>query len=390
MLSSFEKGIIELIKCSLNDTEPTLSEDFDFDTAYEFAQKMQITPLLFYGASKIPGFMDSMVGKKFLQSTMRMNFYCTKQNEKINGVLSQFKKEKIEHLRLKGTILRGLYPYPEMRVMGDADILIKYDDYKRIAPIMTECSFTQVCESNHELIWEYKSVIIELHKRLIPSYNKDYYEYFGDGWKLATKKDEETNEYFMTDEDCFIYLFVHFAKHYRDAGIGVKHLTDFYVYMKAHTNLDFDYIESEFEKLQILEFWHNIKRVLDFWFYDGAEDELTEFITKKIFASEAYGTGEAHIQSEAVKMSKSGGDVKKRKFIRLMFPPYSGMCQKYPFLKKAPILLPFMWIWRLIVAIFYPEKIRVQKEKLDRISEDSIQKYQDELNYVGLDFNFKE
>ena len=74
MITNFEKGIINLIKSSLNGEVAALSEDFDFEKAYEFAQNRQITPLLYYGASELEGFMDSNVGKKFLQSTMRFSF----------------------------------------------------------------------------------------------------------------------------------------------------------------------------------------------------------------------------------------------------------------------------------------------------------------------------
>ncbi len=292
MLSVFEKGILELIKCAFNGGTPVLDEGFELEKAYEFAQQRQITPLLYYGAVNLPGFMDTIAGKKFLKSAMNMGFFCMEQSAIIKSVNEAFKQNKIQHMMVKGTILRDLYPYPEMRLMSDADILIKEEEYAKIKPIMQELGFVEQYESDHELVWKKNDFTIELHKRLVPSYNKDYYEYFGDGWKLATRIDESTGECFMTDEDNFIYNFVHYAIHYRNGGIGVKHVTDFYVIMQKNPNLDFEYIERELDKLRILKFWRNTKKVLDVWFFGTESDEVTEFMTTRIFDSGAYGTEE--------------------------------------------------------------------------------------------------
>ena len=389
MLSVFEKGIIELVKCALTGGVPQLEEGFDFEKAYEYAQSRQITPLLFYGASNIEGFMDTLIGKKFFKSTMNLSFYCAEQSEAIKSVKDEFRANKIQHLAVKGTILRELYPYPEMRLMSDADILIKEEEYERIKPIMVGLGFEEQYESDHELVWKKGEISIELHKRLVPSYNKDYYKYFGNGWKIATIKNEETCEYLMTPEDSFIYTFVHFAKHYRDGGIGIKHIVDFFVYLDKYPNLDFEYIDKELEKLQLLRFWKNTKKVLDVWFNSAKSDDLSDFITAKIFGSGAYGTFEGSINAEAVRLSKGNENVKRKKALNIIFPPLQGMKKKYNVLNKAPVLLPVMWVVRWFEALFNFKKVKKQKQILDMMSDENISKYQNELNYVGLDFNFQ-
>ncbi len=390
MLSSFEKDIVQIIKSALDGTTVQLSEDFDLEKTYKYAQEHQITPILYYGLCGTSGFMDNVFGKKFFKSTMNLSFYCAEQSETIKSVNKAFKENGIEHLLLKGTIIRDLYPCPEMRLMSDADILIKEDAYSKIKPIMQAVGFEEQYESDHELVWKKNDYTIELHKRLVPSYNKDYYEYFGDGWKLATVKKDDSSEFFMTPEDSFIYTFVHFAKHYRDAGIGVKHLTDFYVLTEKGPALDFDYIENELKRLQLLEFWKNIKNTLECWFKSREWDEKTVYITKKIISSATFGTEDNRTQARALKASKETKHFKMKRIMTNIFPTYKGMCQKYNFLKKAPFLLPVMWIVRWIEAIFSPSKIKAQKEKIDMISNESVSKYQGELNYVGLDFNFEE
>lgn len=390
MLSSFERSIIEIIKCSLKGGVPELDKDFNLDMAYTFAQERQITPILYYGLVNLPGFMDTAAGKRFFKSAMNMGFFCSEQGEIIKSVDDAFVKGSVQFLMVKGTVLREMYPYPEMRLMSDADILIKENDYPKIKEIMVGLGFVEQYESDHELVWKKGDFTVELHKRLVPSYNKDYYKYFGDGWKLATLCDEGTTRYRMSAEDNFIYNFVHYAMHYRNGGIGVKHVTDFYVMMDKSPNLNMSYIENELEKLQLLEFWKNTKSLLDVWFNGKEADEKAEFMTSKIFGSGAYGTLEGKLNSEAVRTGNTGKNVKGKRLLTVIFPGLNGMRQKYPILKKAPFLLPIMWVVRWLGAIFKPSKIKAQKKNLDLISNESVSQFHNELKYVGLDFNFDE
>ena len=67
------------------------------------------------------------------------------------------------------------------------------------------------------------------------------------------------------------------------------------------------------------------------------------------------------------------------------------MCVKYPWLKKVPVLLPVMWVWRVVTTLlFRGDKVRQNKEDLNRMKAEDVRNYRDALHFVGLDFNFKE
>ncbi len=388
MLNSFEKNLIELIKSSLEGKAPCVDSGLDLGSVYEFSQKMQITPLIYYAVEKIPNAFESVWGKKFLKSSINYSYICQNQIVAENIITNRFREENIDYLILKGARLRYYYPSIEMRLMSDADILIKPKQYKKIKKIMRSLGYLELTESDHEYIWRNNNTNVELHKRLIPSYNKDYYAYFGDGWRLAKKESEDTSAYVMTNEDNLIYLFVHYAKHYRDAGVGIKHVIDLYVYLNKHKDLDFNYIENELKKLQLADFWHNTKRLIDVWFDDKECDEISAFMTHKIFSGSVYGTNEAHILSEGVKTSKTTSNVKSKSIIRSVFPSYKYMKQKHKYLKILPFMLPIAWLCRWIAVLFSPKRIKRKKQTLDKLSKENIQRHQAELNFVGLDFNF--
>ena len=295
---------------------------------------------------------------------------------------------------LKGTVLKKLYPKSDMRPMGDADILIKPEQYEKIIPIVSALGFESGGESDHELIWKKKSLFLELHKHLIPSYFKDYYAYFGDGWGKAHLTEKSTCRYEMSQEDTFIYLFSHFAKHYRDGGIGIKHLTDIYIYRKKYPQMDDEYIKYELEKLKLNEFYQNILVLLECLFESEEFDEKSAFIFKVILNSGAFGTSEAKSLSKAVKASKTAGSAKggkSRRLRQIFFPSVEAMRKRYPILNKLPVLLPFMWFSRGLETVFFKnQKLKENMATMKNITADKIDSYQQSLLYVGLDYNFKE
>ncbi len=392
MLSSFEKGIITLLNNALKCENQPLPTDFDYSKLYGFGIKHQILPMLYYGGASDPKFVASDTENKMLFGTMQLTAISENQLMEIDRICKAFDENGIEYLKLKGSIIKRLYPQHEMRVMSDADILIRENQMDKLEKLLPTLGCTFECASDHEWIWKSDIISLELHKRIVASYQKDFYAFFNNGWKLAKKKNENSCEYVMSLEDEFLYLFTHLAKHYRDAGIGIKHLTDIYLFLNAYPDLDTEYIHTSLDKMHLLEFYKNIKKTLDVWF-NGAEcDEISKFITAKIFDDGVYGTLVNSLKSDALKFSKGTDEkgAKRKKRLYMIFLPYNKMCVVFPVLRKAPILLPFLWAWRLIrTVLFRRDRIKKLNDEVENYSQTDIDEYQVELNYVGLDYNFE-
>ena len=389
MLTSLEKDIIALIQDTIDGKEPRKCPEIDLARLYKLAAKHQIVPVICYGLAKLPELASDPYMNKFIMSSANLTSFSETQLFELQCLFDRFDAEGIEHLKMKGTILKKLYTYPEMRMMSDADIFIKLDKYPLVKTILEEQGYTFQYESNHEIIWNKGAISIEIHKRLIPSYTKDLARYYeGKEWEKLTLVQEGRSEYKMKDEDTFIYLFTHFAKHYRDGGIGIKFMTDFYVYMNQVT-LDYSYIEKELKIIGLLEFYKNTMKTLKVWFYNGEEDEVTDLITRKIFSSGAYGDITAKKEAETLKLAGDSKNIKKAKRKRkmgLIFPSYSNMCLKYRWLKKVPFMLPVMWIVRLFCALFKGKKSLRSFNRLDNISTEEVEKYDRELRMVGFPY----
>lgn len=388
-MDELQIGITRLIKSAITDEKIIISEKFNWNHALEIAVKHQIGVLVYCGILNSDANVPSEVLKHFENLAYKSIALNHKQLYELEERYNEFDRNGIDYMPIKGAVIKYLYPKPEMRAMGDADILIKPEQYDEIAHIMRRAEFKETIESDHEFVWDKNVIHIEFHKRLIPSYNKDYYAYYGDGWRLA--KTDKGSRFKMSDEDTFVYIFTHFAKHYRDGGIGIRHITDLYVFLSAKPNMNIGYIESELAKLELLDFYNNTVHTFSVWFGTEIGDEMSDFITDKIFGSGSYGTYKSHVLSSAVKTSNSDRNVKTKKLFNLIFLPYKSMCKKYPILKKFPMLLPIMWVLRGINAVVYhKDRISRQQRDLKIITDDNVKKYKQELNYVGLKFNFKE
>lgn len=383
---------LELLKGALQDETVCISDDFDMEWAETLAKRHRIVPLFYYGAVKAGISPESEQMQRLFVSTVKHATIGAVQMKLVHEVFAAFDEAGIDYMPLKGTLLKQMYPAPEMRTMGDADILIHTNQYDRIRPIMLRLGYTEKLESDHELTWSKPNSYIELHKRLIPSYNKDYYAYYGDGWRLATEKNG--TRYAMTDEDQMIYLFTHYAKHYRDSGIGVGHVLDLWVYRKNKPLLNEAYIVQELEKLMLDQFYKNTLDTLAVWFEGKEPTAVTEMITSVIFNSGVFGKREIRILSAALKAAKKTGNaksVRNRKVFYSIFPSYKEMQQKFTVLKKMPILLPVFWGVRIVkVLLFKRKEIAASREEYRTSSEENIDAYCEGLRFVGLDFNFKE
>lgn len=382
-----QEGVLTLIRSAVTGQALALPEDFDLDSSLPLLKRHQLTALACAGALNcglVPGAqLFEGYGKSLKKSEDQLRI--------LKKLFAAFDENGIAYLPLKGSNMKALYPRPELRVMGDADILIRLEQYAQIVPILESLGFEFQVESDHELIWHAKSLHLELHKRLIPSYNEDYYAYFGDGWRLAKK--QAGCRYALSPEDDLIYQFTHFAKHYRDGGIGCRHVTDLWVYKRHFPNLDTAYIRRELDKLQLLAFYDNICRLVGVWFEGAPADQMTDFISEFIFESGSWGKARDHTISAEVRNTQAAGSVFAgwlRSVRLVLFPSLENLSVKYPILKKAPWLLPVFWVVRWFnTLLFRQDAIRARQKKWQIATPAEIETYQQALHYVGLDFRFK-
>ncbi|MBR3593582.1 MAG: nucleotidyltransferase family protein [Clostridia bacterium] len=388
MLDTTQQGIIALLKSALTGVKHPLPEGFMIEKAYNVIKRHRIMSLCYCGAVLCGVDEKTPVMQKLQSQTYAEVIRGECQEWELARIFAKFSEAGVSFLPVKGLFVKKLYREPHMRYMADADVLIKPDEREKAESLLQDLGYRKYAESLCEIIYENDNLHLELHKSLIPPSVKDYYAYFEGAFERAEQVGG--SHYKMRDEDHFIYIFVHFARHYRGGGIGLKHLCDLYV-CKEKLSLADDYVEGELEKLGLLAFYKNVYRTVEYLFGDGEEDETASLIAESVFHSGAYGTINDMRLSEAARRSggRGAGRAKRSHFWWVLFLPYGLMCIKYPVLKKAPFLLPFMWVWRALAALFTGNsRAKNELKEVKNLSAEEIKLFRDNLLRVGLDFKF--
>lgn len=200
---------------------------------------------------------------------------------------------------------------------------------------------------------------VELHFNLVSDNHPTFFQYYGDGWKHAHKKEGMAYTYEMSIEDFFIYHIVHLAKHYKVAGTGIRSILDIYVLLEKYWDYyDWAYIQQEFTKMNLHIFAKNMIQLSQMWFGDLECTPILYEIESYMLSGGVYGRFDRKIDANLIQ----NGKVAQKNMIRLKryffaaFPPYKTMRGLYPCLKKYPVILPVYWIKRGIQKIFFGKK----------------------------------
>ncbi|MBR0445667.1 MAG: nucleotidyltransferase family protein [Oscillospiraceae bacterium] len=385
-MTSSIQAAIALIKSAITGEAVSLPEKYSMERTQRLLQEQGLLPIGFVGAGNCGYPADSEIMLFLLDYYCMATVHSEQQLELIEKISQAFEKNGIDYMPVKGAILKTMYPSHELRGMSDADILIREEEYPRIRPVMEKLGFRESGESDHEHIWLHKYLKVELHKRLIPSYNKDFYSFFGEGWDLA--KIQNGHRWAMTEEDAFIYNFIHFAKHYRDGEGSSRFVIDLWVHMGKCPQLDMVYIREKMAELRIERFYDHIMAVIDAWFRDGQWSEVTERITQVLFNIDATERKQANAVAQSLHITHDAGDDKKAQKIQKLhaiFPSRDHMNWSYPRWKKVP--LPIAWVLRWLYLVFFRRKAIQRKKEQVQVTAQQRENYRKDLEYVGLEFS---
>lgn len=294
-----------------------------------------------YPVGKNPAF------KKYYIASCLIHEQFSKMGEKIKSL---FDDNGIDHIFLKGYTLQYLYPDPNLRMLGDIDVLVRNEDYKRAKKILHENGFEFLDEWEHHAGFRYGKLETELHRKLIAS-NEKFAEFFVRPFDHAKVQDGHT--YALEDEYNFMFILAHYYKHLR-VGAGLRELCDIYL-MLEKLNLDADKIRENIKICGMENFFDIILTELHLLFgYDKLPYEENPHVSELIDYSltsgiHGFGTGGDVLKNRI----KNGKKQSKFSFLlKTLFVPVKTMFLYYPWTKSI-ILLPFGYIARFFHLILF-------------------------------------
>lgn len=301
-------------------------------------------------------------------------------------ILAKMAEAGLSVLPLKGIYVAGYYPFPGMRWMCDNDILYGYvetepeGEYRfRGQTEQEENGWNKKAEQELQKIMEglgYKAEHLggahdvyqkapffnfEMHHRLAEA-DSITGEYYQNPWKRAKQNDKNKQFYYFSDEDEYIYLITHAYKHFAHAGCGIRTLADEYAILSKKTELDWNYVKTELEKLELDTFEEKLRNTAQNAFSEKGELRCEDWeMIFYMLGCGTYGTTGNMIRNrleETKKNLREGEDVRQSYMKERVWISEAKMKEFYPFFYRHKTFRVFLPVYRVIKGmILHPRRL---------------------------------
>ena len=352
--------LLHLLGAYLREERPEPIADADWKKLTQLARTHNVVGILGYMAMSWKLCPDPQ-----LQSGLRMACLNTIGSFAGRGALaeefsSRLSERGIDHIVMKGLVLRHDFPVPELRTFGDVDLVIRPEDREKCHGLMLELGFS--VKTDWEPVYTYVrgTEVYEIHTRIMEvdvAEKANCRPYFDRAWDHARRTGEHRFEF--TPEFHFLYLLTHIAKHVAGRGAGIRMYLDVAAFLRRRGGeLDWNRVEQDLERLSLSDFANTALTLV----YDcfgiaapGVRKPLPEQLRRDfleftmsggIFGREGQTDG-----VHALEQGNRGGDEisKAGTLMKRLFPPAESIRDRYTYLQEKPWLLPAAWVHRLAV-----------------------------------------
>lgn len=127
-----------------------------------FGKKQSILPVIYAGLKKMDIPADQLKAIDWERNKDLRKFVL--HNDALQKIEAALNEKQIPYIPLKGSVLRHLYPAPEMRTSCDIDVLVHEEDLEAaVAAIENATDFTMRKRNYHDISMVNQSVHLELH-----------------------------------------------------------------------------------------------------------------------------------------------------------------------------------------------------------------------------------
>lgn len=346
-------------------------EKYDWAYIYREAIMHNISELLYYSITQVYGIS---LEKSFIDSWQKNSLFSgIRQHMNVNeisGVISLLNNEGAPVMPLKGLFYRDLYPSPELRTMGDFDLLVKKEDYDKAYSLLCNLGYEPKRQSSSkETHFFHKSKqMIELHWLVFdPDCLENIESFEASVWKNSVPYNINGVETrILSINDQLVHIFIHMVFHIKFSGFGIRQLCDLVLLMDSKGNeIDWSYFTEYMLLFNIKKFADAIMVMCSKYFLMSIPEgyKLTyecnmfsEHLLEDVFSSGVHGR-KTEIRSrvnEMIAFKKKDMDkapVRISQYFSFMFPAGAQLSEKYSFARKNPLLLPVVWIGRLLTSL---------------------------------------
>lgn len=291
------------------------------------------------------------------------------QEEDFKTLSTLFDQEGIDYIPFKGICICNTYPIPELRQMGDIDIIIREKDLDRVRNVLKQNNCWHLHESDKvdSLQTEYSE--FEIHRFLFPLLESHLplsgRDFLSENIWIKAKGKKGSFQYHFSIDDEFIYMILHIASHFYYQSCGIRFFLDLDAYIRCYgKEMNWTYIHDECVRASYEELLYSCLYISHKWFNTELPWNVPKLSTSQMHILEEFiwqnGTFGHGVKNEPYSMIYR---IKKVKFasnsnnininlIRNLFLPDKSWCKKfYPGLVGKPYSYPFVIVMRFIKTL---------------------------------------
>lgn len=376
--------LITLTRIAVTGKPEPVSLEVDWDAFLRLAREHKLAGLAYDGLKKSGVALDPVPEKILVElrnACMRAIAQSVQQDAMRCRLEAGLLQRNVDHIFLKGSVLKYDYPVSALRTMSDMDILAKVDDYDALDEIMLELG-GQHCDGdgNHRSFLLPGNLQIEFHPNLL-HHDTPVGTEINPGWQYAKPSDTCAKQ--LTEEGFYLHTICHLASHFTGSGCGIRLILDIWVFHHLRkAPLDREFVEKEFARFGMLDFARNIEALTEHWFSCAEGSPLLDELGEYVITSGLYGTQARHMLN-AVSLSENSS--KSSALMGQVFRSRAEMEDRFPWVKGKPWLLPVAWCVRAFRVVTKRSDLLVHWVKgATSVSDDEISQQKALLDRFGI------
>lgn len=364
-MTAAEQQLIRCL-CAFCRGEPAqVVPDVPQEALHRLAAVHKLVPVVYETLSGTPeAFGEARV--RWKQETLLSVALQAKRTEAALRLCAALNEADVPYALLKGLICRSLYPHPDHRASADEDLFVLPEHRAACEAVLAAQGLTCGDSGETESKWSdaASGLAIELHMRLFSD------DYAAERRMNAYFREAATRCAFETvagvpvrtfaPQDHFLLLVCHALKHFHYSGFGLRTLSDMGLFATRYgARFDWAEVRRMLEDVGGMVFCNHVLHICQTQFvYDPAAAGYLPQITGSdaalladVLDAGIYGQStmsrvhSANIVLQNLKIDGQGSG--QSGVLHALFPPRAALTSRYPVLKKAPALLPAVWLARI-------------------------------------------
>lgn len=359
----------------------------DFALLTDLAFQQDVAPIFLEGAVKYNEFSFAPIAAKaqLIDRSTASVVTQTRNTAELYSIYQKLVSAGLKPIVLKGLICRKAYGKLENhRASGDEDIYIPKENFRLCRRILEDNGFST--ESGQDFSDKYLQRIqtvsfqsnesrlkLEIHINLFGTQNsvrRAMNRCFEEALKEPHRVICDGNEiYTLNPTSHYLFLLLHYLKHFMTTGAGIRHIADLAVFGNAHKN-EIDFISAENALSEFIDNSFYADTVELMHRLGGEETAQSETVNPDLLCDDLLNGGTFGLEDKEIKYastfisSKTGGS--RCALFRSVFPSFDLMASMYPELYDKPWRLPRIYCKRIAKYISRKRDPELEKESIKK------------------------